>query len=118
MDTGFDSGTSSLTVANPASGGTQQIVSVGGDNAVELRDAAQGTNLSSYFSRRWSSGALKDRINAVYALPVGSPPSSSRCATNSSGARPAPSPSPRTSTRRSSSATSTTTWCPGSPSRR
>lgn len=73
MDTGFDGGTSPLTVANPASGGTQQIVSVGGDNAVELRDAAQGANLSSYFYRRWSAGALKDRINAVYRQPVGSP---------------------------------------------
>ncbi|MEU0569528.1 chitinase N-terminal domain-containing protein [Nonomuraea sp. NPDC005983] len=73
MDTGFDSGKSSLTVANAASGGTQQIVSVGGNNAVELRDAAQGTNLSSYFYQRWSAGALKDRINAVYSQPVGSP---------------------------------------------
>ncbi|MFE2638128.1 fibronectin type III domain-containing protein [Streptomyces scopuliridis] len=73
MDTGFDSGTSSLTQSNPASGGTQQIVSVGGDNALELRDASQGTNLSSYFYQRWSAGALKDRINAVYRQPVGSP---------------------------------------------
>ncbi|MEV4976520.1 fibronectin type III domain-containing protein [Streptomyces scopuliridis] len=73
MDTGFDSGTSSLTQSNPASGGTQRIVSVGGDNALELRDASQGTNLSSYFYQRWSAGALKDRINAVYRQPVGSP---------------------------------------------
>ncbi|MFB7109480.1 hypothetical protein [Streptomyces sp. NPDC056291] len=49
MDTGFDSGASSLTLSNPASGGTQQIVSVDGNNALELRDASQGTNLSSYF---------------------------------------------------------------------
>ncbi|MER6945991.1 fibronectin type III domain-containing protein [Nonomuraea sp. NPDC000554] len=73
MDTGFDSGKSSLTVANAVSGGTQEIVSVGGNNAVELRDAAQGTNLSSYFYQRWSAGTLKDRINAVYRQPVGSP---------------------------------------------
>jgi chitodextrinase len=72
-DTGIDSGTSPLTVLNPATGATQQVVSVGGDNAVELRDAAQGTNLASYFYRRWSAGALKDRINAVYGQPVGSP---------------------------------------------
>ncbi|MCF6470864.1 hypothetical protein FAF44_21060 [Nonomuraea sp. MG754425] len=73
MDTGFDAGASSLTVANAASGGTQRIVSVDGNNAVELRDAAQGTNLSSYFYRRWSAGALKERVNAVYSRPVGSP---------------------------------------------
>ncbi len=73
MDVGFDGGTSSLMLQNAASGGTQQIVSVAGDNALELRDAAQGTNLSSYFVQRWSSGALKDRINAIYRQPVGSP---------------------------------------------
>ncbi|MEV5008500.1 fibronectin type III domain-containing protein [Streptomyces sp. NPDC056159] len=73
MDTGFDSGTSSLTLSNPASGGTQQIVSVDGNNALELRDASQGTNLSSYFYKRWSTSTLKDRINDVYRRPVGSP---------------------------------------------
>ncbi|MFL4909020.1 fibronectin type III domain-containing protein [Streptomyces sp. MMS24-I2-30] len=73
MDTGFDGGTSPLTAANPASGGTQQIVDVGGDNALELRDASQGSNLSSYFYRRWSTGTLKDRINEIYQRPTGSP---------------------------------------------
>ncbi|MFE6679304.1 fibronectin type III domain-containing protein [Streptomyces sp. NPDC057729] len=73
LDTGFDSGKSPLTTSSPTSGGTQQIVQVDGDNALELRDASQGTNLSSYFYHRWSAGALKDRINAVYGEPVGSP---------------------------------------------
>ncbi|MFJ6569720.1 fibronectin type III domain-containing protein [Streptomyces sp. NPDC091292] len=73
MDTGFDGATSPLTLANTGTGGTQQIVSVGGDNAVELRDASLGTNLSSYFYKRFSTGALKDRINAIYGQPVGSP---------------------------------------------
>ncbi|SEM44760.1 fibronectin type III domain-containing protein [Nonomuraea pusilla] len=73
MDTGFDGGTSSLTLSNPSSGGTQKIVDLGGDNALELRDASLGANLSSYFYRRWSTGTLKDRINAVYREPVGSP---------------------------------------------
>ncbi|MFF2850905.1 fibronectin type III domain-containing protein [Streptomyces sp. NPDC058001] len=73
MDTGFDSGTSPLTLTNTGTGGTQQIVSVGGDNALELRDASLGTNLSSYFYKRFSTGALKDRVNAVYGQPVGSP---------------------------------------------
>ncbi|MFE5096945.1 fibronectin type III domain-containing protein [Streptomyces sp. NPDC056638] len=73
LDTGFDSGQSPLTMSSQTSGGTQQIVQVSGDNALELRDASQGTNLSSYFYHRWSAGALKDRINAVYSEPVGSP---------------------------------------------
>lgn len=73
MDTGLDGGTSPLTLSNPASGGSQQIVSVGGDNALELRDASEGSNLSSYFYRRWSTGTLKDRINEIYRQPVGSP---------------------------------------------
>ncbi|MGW2180686.1 fibronectin type III domain-containing protein [Streptomyces sp. NPDC001732] len=73
MDTGLDSGTSPLTLSNASSGGTQQIVSAGGDTALELRDASQGAALSSYFYHRWSTSTLKDRINAVYSEPVGSP---------------------------------------------
>ncbi|MFJ1548562.1 fibronectin type III domain-containing protein [Streptomyces sp. NPDC088246] len=73
LDTGFDSGKSPLIMSSQTSGGTQQIVQVDGDNALELRDAPQGTNLSSYFYHRWSTGALKDRINAVYSEPVGNP---------------------------------------------
>ncbi|MEV1170670.1 fibronectin type III domain-containing protein, partial [Nonomuraea sp. NPDC049784] len=73
MDTGFDGATSPLAVANTASGGSQQIVGVNGNNALELRDASQGTNLSSYFYKRLATGALKDRINAVYGQPIGSP---------------------------------------------
>lgn len=73
MDTGMDGGTSPLTLSNASTGGGQQIVSDGGNNALELRDASQGTNLASYFYHRWSTGTLKDRINAAYSEPVGSP---------------------------------------------
>ncbi|MFI1096995.1 fibronectin type III domain-containing protein [Streptomyces sp. NPDC020917] len=73
MDTTMDSGTSPLTQGSTTTGGTQQIVDVGGNNALELRDASQGAALASYFYHRFSTGSLKDRINAVYSLPVGSP---------------------------------------------
>ncbi|MGW3510082.1 fibronectin type III domain-containing protein [Streptomyces sp. NPDC000994] len=73
MDTTMDGATSPLTLASATSGGSQQIVSDGTNRALELRDASQGTNLASYFYRRWSTGTLKDRINAVYSKPVGSP---------------------------------------------
>ncbi|MCC3371908.1 fibronectin type III domain-containing protein [Cohnella sp. REN36] len=73
-DVGFNGGVSPFTLSNAASGGSQQIVQVNGNNALELRDASQGTNLSSYFYQRWSSGTLKNRINEVYNQPVGSPP--------------------------------------------
>lgn len=73
LDTGMDGGTSPLTLFNTSSGGSQRIVSDGGNNALELRDASQGTNLASYFYHRWSTSTLRDRINAVYSEPVGSP---------------------------------------------
>jgi hypothetical protein len=73
MDTTMDGGTSPLTLGSATSGGSQQIVDVNGNNALELRDASQGAALASYFSRRFSTGSLKDRINEVYSRPVGSP---------------------------------------------
>ncbi|WP_435175224.1 fibronectin type III domain-containing protein [Actinacidiphila sp. bgisy145] len=73
MDTTMDSGTSPLTQGSTTTGGSQQIVSVGGDNALQLSDASDGTNLASYFYHRFSTGLLKDRINAVYSEPAGSP---------------------------------------------
>ncbi|MFF6960867.1 fibronectin type III domain-containing protein [Streptomyces sp. NPDC008317] len=73
MDTTMDSGTSPLTMSTASGGGSQQIVSVGGNNALELRDASQGTNLASYFYHRFSTGSLVSRVNAVYGAPVGSP---------------------------------------------
>ncbi|MCJ8013683.1 fibronectin type III domain-containing protein [Paenibacillus sp. KQZ6P-2] len=74
MDVHFNGGSSPLTLSNAASGGSQQIVQVDGNNALELRDASFGSNLSSYFYYRTSSGTLKNRINEVYNLPIGSPP--------------------------------------------
>lgn len=74
MDVHFDGGTSSFVLSNASSGGTQQIVQKNGNNALEFRDASLGTNVSSYFYKRFSSGTLKDRINQVYNQPVGSQP--------------------------------------------
>lgn len=74
MDVHFDGGSSPFVLSNAASGGTQRIVQENGNNALEFRDASLGTNVSSYFYARLSSGALKDRINQVYSQPVGSRP--------------------------------------------
>ncbi|PJJ65561.1 chitinase A-like protein [Compostimonas suwonensis] len=73
MDTTFDGGVADFSVFVPTSGATQTIVDVDGDPAVELRDSAQGAAVASYFYKRWSTGALKDRINEVYRQPAGSP---------------------------------------------
>lgn len=74
MDVYFDGGISPFTLSNPSSGGSQQIVQVDGNNALELRDASLGSNVSSYFYARYSTGTLKDRINQIYSEPVGSQP--------------------------------------------
>ncbi|MGZ0152486.1 fibronectin type III domain-containing protein [Kribbella sp. WER1] len=73
MDTGVDTGVSPFTLSSTTSGGSQQVIDSGGNKAVELRDSSQNANLASYFYHRLSTGALKDRINAVYSQPVGSP---------------------------------------------
>jgi hypothetical protein len=74
MDVAFDTPTSLFTAASTTTGGTQTIVPATTGNGLEIRDASLGTNLSSYFYKRWSTSALKTRINQVYSQPVGSAP--------------------------------------------
>ncbi|WP_216855311.1 Ig-like domain-containing protein [Paenibacillus alba] len=74
MDTHFDGGVSPFTPASGTTGGSQKIVSVNGNNALEFRDASLGTNLSSSFYYQLNSGRLKDRMNEIYNMPVGSSP--------------------------------------------
>jgi len=74
MDTGFDSGTSPFTLDKNEPSGSQHVVQVGGNNAVEFRDASLGSNVGSYFYYQLSSGALVSRINDIYKLPAGSEP--------------------------------------------
>ncbi|WP_181376688.1 fibronectin type III domain-containing protein, partial [Paenibacillus agaridevorans] len=74
MDTGFDGGTSPFTLEIPTSGGSQQIVQIGGNNALEFRDASLGANANSYFFYELTSGALLSRINDIYRMPVGTTP--------------------------------------------
>ncbi|MFD0693898.1 OmpL47-type beta-barrel domain-containing protein [Paenibacillus sp. GCM10027628] len=74
MDTHFDGGTSPFTLDKSTTGGSQKIVKVNGNNALELRDASLGSNLASYFYYQLNSGRLKNRINEVYNMPAGSPP--------------------------------------------
>ncbi|MCB2606463.1 hypothetical protein KQ771_15190, partial [Listeria monocytogenes] len=66
FDTSFTNPATRLDVASTTTGGTQTPVTVGGNPALELRDSSLNAALSSYFYKRFSSGALKDRINAVY----------------------------------------------------
>ncbi|GIO15702.1 hypothetical protein J19TS2_52570 [Cohnella xylanilytica] len=73
MDARFDGGASPFVLSNASSGGSQQIVQVNGNNALELRDASNGSNVSSYFYYRTNTGNLKNRINEIYSKPVGSP---------------------------------------------
>jgi hypothetical protein len=74
MDTGFDGGTSPFTLEIPTSGGSQQIVQIGGNNALEFRDASLGANANSYFFYELTGGALLSRINDIYRMPVGTTP--------------------------------------------
>ncbi|MFD0713118.1 Ig-like domain-containing protein [Paenibacillus sp. GCM10027626] len=74
MDTTFSDGVSPFILENSSSGGTQRIVQINGNNALELRDASLGSNLSSYFYSELKSGRLKDRINEIYSRPIGSSP--------------------------------------------
>ena len=73
LDVGFDDPTTRFDLTSSASGGSQRIVDVAGDPAMELRDSSGGASTASYFFKRWTTSALKDRINAVYRQPVGSP---------------------------------------------
>lgn len=74
FDTSFTNPATRFDVASTTTGGTQTPVTVGGNPALELRDSSLNAALSSYFYKRFSSGALKDRINAVYKQPAGSAP--------------------------------------------
>ncbi|OPH59928.1 hypothetical protein BC351_18550 [Paenibacillus ferrarius] len=74
MDTHFDGGVSPFTPASGTTGGSQRIVSVNGNNALEFRDASLGANLSSSFYYQLNSGRLKNRMNEIYNMPEGSPP--------------------------------------------
>ncbi|MCY9695120.1 OmpL47-type beta-barrel domain-containing protein [Paenibacillus alginolyticus] len=74
MDTQFNGGISPFTVASGTSGGSQTIVQKNGNNALEFRDASLGTNLSSSFYYRLTSGKLMQRVNEIYSMPAGSSP--------------------------------------------
>lgn len=78
MDTSFASGQSPFNLEKPYAerGGSQQIVQINGNNALELRDSSQGSepNIQSNFYYELKSGELLNRINEVYRLPVGAEP--------------------------------------------
>ncbi len=74
FNTGFESGYSPFAVSTAEPGGTLSIVEIAGNPAMELRDASLGSNAPSLFTARIVNGALFDRINEVYSLPVGSAP--------------------------------------------
>ncbi|MBE9913029.1 hypothetical protein G8C92_03120 [Paenibacillus donghaensis] len=74
MDTTFSEGISPFKLEVSTSGGTQRIVQIDGNNALEFRDASLGSNAASYFYYQLDSGRLKDRINEIYNMPQGSPP--------------------------------------------
>ncbi|MHA7984297.1 fibronectin type III domain-containing protein [Rathayibacter sp. CAU 1779] len=74
FDTTFSNPATRLDNTTTDGSGTQTPVSIDGDPAMELRDSSNGGAISAYFLKRFSSGALKDRINAVYKEPVGSAP--------------------------------------------
>ena len=71
---GFESGYSPFALSTAASGGTLSIAEIAGNPAMELRDASLGSNAASLFTARIVSGALFDRINEVYSLPIGTAP--------------------------------------------
>jgi chitodextrinase len=73
MDVQFDTPASLLTPASSTTGGSQALVPGDTGSALELRDSSLGTNLSSAFYKRWSTSALRTRINQIYSQPVGSP---------------------------------------------
>ncbi|WP_201298732.1 PxKF domain-containing protein [Microbacterium sp. 8M] len=73
LDVGMDGTASPLTLSSATSGGTQSLVDIGGNRALELRDASAGANTASYFFKRWSASALRTRINQIYGQPAGSP---------------------------------------------
>ncbi|RED64836.1 Ig-like domain-containing protein [Cohnella lupini] len=73
LDTEFDGGLSPFTMDGTSTGGSQQIVQVNGNNALELRDASLGANAASSFYYQQTSGSLVTRLNQIYNQPVGSP---------------------------------------------
>jgi chitodextrinase len=74
LDVGFNSGISPFS-ASSNTGASQQVVSIGGNNAVEFTDASEGTNSTSTFTATLnSSSTVVNRINQIYNMPVGSSP--------------------------------------------
>ncbi|WP_256762040.1 fibronectin type III domain-containing protein [Cohnella sp. WQ 127256] len=74
FDTGFESGYSPFVVSSTTTGGSQAIVQINGNPALELRDASLGSNATSLFTAKLSSGALFNRINEIYSMPIGTAP--------------------------------------------
>lgn len=72
MDTHFDGGISPFTVGT--GGGSQQIIQINGNNALELRDASNGSSAGTNFTFRLTGGMLFNRINEIYKQPVGTAP--------------------------------------------
>jgi len=73
MDTGFDGGISPFTLQSNT-GGSQQVVQINGNNAIEFRDSSLGSNALSSFNFELTSGTLLSRINEIYSMPIGSQP--------------------------------------------
>ncbi|WP_158602318.1 Ig-like domain-containing protein [Cohnella endophytica] len=75
MDTHFDGGINPFTMDKTDTGGSQKIVQINGNNAVEFRDSSSpGGNLGSYFYFQLTKGKLISRINEIYSMPVGTEP--------------------------------------------
>ncbi|MDF2921870.1 MAG: putative glycosyl hydrolase [Paenibacillaceae bacterium] len=74
LDPGFGDGAGLFTLQQANTGGSQAIVEMNGNPALELRDASLGSNLGSLFTARITSGSLLNRINRIYDRQVGDTP--------------------------------------------
>jgi uncharacterized protein YjdB/chitodextrinase len=75
MDTHFDGGTNPFTIDKTDTGGSQKIVQINGNSAVEFRDSSLvGGNLGSSFYYQLTQGNLISRINEIYSMAVGTEP--------------------------------------------
>ncbi|WP_148497607.1 hypothetical protein [Paenibacillus senegalensis] len=74
IDIGFESGISPFVLDKSDTGGSQQLIQIGGNTALEFRDASNGANQGSLFYARLNDGKLVNRIKQIYNRPVGSTP--------------------------------------------
>lgn len=74
FDPGFESGSHPFLADKDDTGGSQRLIRIGDNAALEFRDASNGSNQGSLFYVRLTSGKLVSRVKQIYNRPAGSAP--------------------------------------------